>query len=115
MSSRANVTAFIAELARQLPADSKPGYRSAQRAATEAAAYKIWGDNNLHGWDRTLSEVAETTGLPAERIMRIVSLRGWMKHLRLAKRDFHPGRNLTARVDETLEAMDAASSWHEPA
>lgn len=109
------VTAFIAELAAQIPEGTRPGHRSKQSAAAKAAAFRIWADNNQHGWDRGLADVAETTGLPPERVMSIYNRKGWTHHLRRQAREIHPGQNLINQTDSDLDALEGALPWPESA
>ena len=54
---------------------------------TMAAAYLIWCDCQMHGWDRTATEMAETTGMTHQRIARTLALKGWLRRTRASHND----------------------------
>lgn len=53
--------------------------------ASHTLAYRVWGECNLHGWDRTIAEVAEALDEPVQRVRRIVQVKQWADRFRSGK------------------------------
>lgn len=52
---------------------------------TNAAAFVIWRDCKDHGWNRTIAQIAETTGMSAPRVNRVLGLAGWRNRVRVTR------------------------------
>lgn len=79
---------------------------------TMALAYRIWGDCKLHGWDRSVAEIAESLGETEARIRRVAQIKDWLRHFR-ATADGHRSTPLvSAHFDDELEAVPGR--WPQP-
>lgn len=77
----------------------------------EAAAFIIWADCRTHGWDRQVTEIAATTGMSAQRVIRIVQLKGWQNRLRCGVEDTRTISSMISRIDDALEGIGGAHPW----
>ncbi|RNF35058.1 hypothetical protein [Paracoccus methylarcula] len=81
--------------------------RLRQNPRTMALAYRIWANCQIHGWYRTIAEVADALGEPVSTIRTIVKARGWQGRFRAVSPTTLGAYKFTRinLTDETLEAM----------
>lgn len=93
--------------------------RDRTRALTEggssplamAAAYIIRADCEAHGWERTITEIAASTGMPGQRVMKILALKNWTQRTRRAHRSTHDADTMITRHDAALDALWGDRDW----
>lgn len=78
---------------------------------TETAAFIIWADCNLHGWERRTAEIAETVGMSPQRVLRILSLKKWLPRVRLSSVDTGAASPMPARYDDALDTLCGGLAW----
>lgn len=72
---------------------------------TEAAAFIIWRDAQDHGWDRTVAEIANEVRMSAQRVRRVLEVKGWLSRVRVSRSDGLGIPNATHRFDEELDDL----------
>lgn len=70
--------------------------------ASMTLAYQIWGDCRLHGWSRTVAEVADSIDRPATRVRRVAQLQGWLPRFRAASDGHRDLPLVTVTMDRHL-------------
>jgi hypothetical protein len=53
---------------------------------TEAAAFIIWAFCNPIGWNCSVDEISDETGLTPQMIGAVLKVKGWRHRLRVSKR-----------------------------
>lgn len=81
------------------------------RPATMALAYRIWGDCRLHGWARTVAEIAESLGEDADRVRRVAQLKDWLRRMRTTSDRDRETPLLTADIDAQLDRLGGARRY----
>lgn len=81
------------------------------RPATMALAYRIWGDCRLHGWARTVAEIAESLDEDAARVRRVAQLKGWLPRMRTTTCRDRDTPLMTASFDAQLERLAGARRY----
>ena len=81
------------------------------RPATMALAYRIWGDCRLHGWARTVAEIAESLGEDEARVRRVAQLKDWLRRMRATSDRDRETPLLTADIDTQLDRLGGARRY----
>ena len=81
------------------------------RPSTMTLAYRIWGNCRLHGWDRTVGEIAESLGEDEARVRRVAQLKDWLRRMRTTSDRDRETPLLTADVDAQLERVGGARRY----
>ncbi|WP_347139457.1 hypothetical protein [Paracoccus sp. SSK6] len=75
------------------------------RPATMALAYRIWGDCRLHGWSRTVAEIADSLGEDPARVRRVAQVKNWLPRMRMTTDRSCDTPLLTADMDGQIDRL----------
>lgn len=79
---------------------------------TMTAAYLIWADCQMHGWDRSATEIADSTGMTCQRVTRTLTLKRWETRIRTTRKDTRDcGRTLMTREDAQAPGIPGDKPW----
>lgn len=72
---------------------------------TMALAYLIWCDCRLHGWARTVAEIADSLGEDEARVRRVAQIRNWLPRMRSTTDRDRDTPLLTTGMDRQLDRL----------
>lgn len=70
-----------------------------------ALAYRIWGDCRVHGWHRTLADIADNLAEDVARVRRVAQLKGWLSRMQMTTDRSCDTPLLTADMDDQLDRL----------
>lgn len=73
---------------------------------TEAAAFIIWADCQIQGWDRTIPEIASSCRMSSQRASRAITLKRWTNRVRVSSRDIDNSARCSMPLGEGIIGMD---------
>lgn len=81
------------------------------RPATMALAYRIWGNCNLHGWARTVAEIADSLDEDEKRVRRVAQIKGWLSRMRATTDGDRETPLVTVALDDHLDRLGGARRY----
>lgn len=114
-ASQSALTAALLMMAATAKRDRTQAPTAGSSPGAMAAAYIIRADCEAHGWERTITEIAASTGMSGQRVMKILALKNWTQRTRRAHRSTHDADSLITRHDAALDALWGDKDWTQAA
>lgn len=113
MQKQADAAVFIdalrAETTVQIPTARKPGRQMKPR--NMALAMRVWQDCQLHGWYRTIHEIADSIDAEVPRLVQVLQLKKWTGRIKRIQIENIDVPLKTIRTDEALEGICGDTEW----